>query len=238
MLIHAAANTNVEQCEVDPEACYRDNLLLSELVAQAAAIAGVRVVYVSSTGVYGSHETTPYSEYSRVLPTTHHHRAKLLGEEAVLRQGPRNLIIRTGWLFGGRLDNPKNFVARRVEEMRLALANGTTVSSNSQQRGVPTSTADVARRTLALVEAECAGVFNCVNSGAASRLEYVEAIAEAVGLPVSIVPTNAAAFNRKARVSDNETAVNWRMNAIGFAPMPEWRDSLARYIEASGLRAT
>jgi dTDP-4-dehydrorhamnose reductase len=76
-------------------------------------------------------------------------------------------------------------------------------------------------------------VFNAVNSGHASRLEYVQAIIEAAGLPLRVVPAAADDnFKRVARVSNNECALNWRFAALGYAPMPDWKDSLNRYVAA------
>ena len=229
-LLHAAANTNVEQCEVDVDACYRDHILLTEQVADAGRLARGPVVYVSSTGVYGSSSTTPYAEYQDAHPTTHHHRAKRLGEIAVLARAGANLVIRTGWLFGGAPENPKNFVARRIEEARRVLAQGGVMMSNQQQIGCPTATGDVVARVLALVASGHAGIFNCVSTGSASRFEYVREIVRLSGVAVDIAPADAAAFNRRAQVSNNEAAVNWRMTQLGFEPMPRWEDSLAAYI--------
>ena len=231
-LLHAAANTNVELCETDVNACYRDNLVLTEALADAARLAATPMVYISSTGVYGSGESVPYAEYHSAHPTTHHHRAKRLGEIAVLGRGPCNLVVRTGWLFGGAVANPKNFVARRIEEAHRAQASAQTLKSNQQQVGSPTFTRDVVERVLALVASGHAGIFNCVNDGSASRFDYVREIVRLSGLSVEVEPATAASFNRRARVSDNEAASNWRMAQLGFAPMPRWQDSLAAYVDS------
>jgi dTDP-4-dehydrorhamnose reductase len=74
------------------------------------------------------------------------------------------------------------------------------------------------------------GIFNCVNTGSASRFEYVREIVRLSGESVAVKPADAAIFNRRAKVSDNEAAVNWRMTQLGFEPMPHWEDSLATYI--------
>lgn len=103
ILVHAAANTNVEECEIDVDSCYRDNYLITEFLAKICLISRIKMVYISSVGVYGEHQTEPYREYSDVIPTTHHHRAKLLGEKSVLSTSFSNLVIRTGWLYGGLL---------------------------------------------------------------------------------------------------------------------------------------
>ena len=230
LVIHAAANTDVEQCEVDPDSCYRDNYLLTDGIASACASVSVPLVFISSTGVYGEAQITPYHEYAEPRPTTHHHRAKLLGEQAVLGASPHNLVIRTGWLFGGALENPKNFIARRLEEAANAVKQSQSLFSNSQQRGCPTFTGDVAERLILLIQGRHSGLFNVVNEGNASRLEYVRAIVEAAGLTVPVKPASASTFNRRAKVSANEMALNWRAREIGLPDMFDWRDSLSRYI--------
>ncbi len=231
VLIHAAANTNVEQCEADPDRCYQDNWMLTELLAQKASQAGVRMVFISSTGIYGTAKTTPYKEYDPVAPTTHHHASKYLAEQSVMWQDRKNLVVRTGWLFGGEYANPKNFVARRLDEARNAqAASECLIRSNSEQRGVPCYNLDIAERILLLVEKNNYGVFNCVNNGHASRCEYVKKIIELADIPVRVEPSDAASFKRRARVSNNEMAENWKMAALGLPAMPAWEESLARYI--------
>jgi len=231
VLVHAAANTDVEACELSPEICYRDNFLLTEVICAATALAGARFVFVSSTGVYGTAKNEPYREYDCATPTTHHHRSKILAENSVLLANRENLIVRTGWLFGGDVSNRKNFVARRIEEGEKASQNNVSLSANSEQYGVPSSVSDVAKRILLLVADRRCGIFNCVNEGSASRFEYVRAVLEIAGIDVEVVPVSASSFNRRAAVSPNEMAVNWKMQSLGYAPLRNWRDGLAEYID-------
>lgn len=224
-LLHCAANTNVEACEIDPGSCYSDNYLLTQTIVAAAAAADVPMAFVSSTGVYGAHEKRPYREYDDCRPTTHHHRSKLLAENCVSTV-PYNLVIRTGWIFGGDPTNPKNFVANRLAEA----AKSSVISSNCQQWGVPTYSADVTGRLFMLMREGFSGLFNVVNEGRASRYEYVQAILEIAGVEARVVPTDSSHFQRKALVSNNEMAENWRATVIGLQPLPDWRTSLASYI--------
>lgn len=237
-IIHAAANTNVERCEENPDECYRDNLLLTEAIADAAGMAKVKLIFISSTGIYGTALTRPYREYDEVSPTTHHHRSKYLAEQKVLSAATHNMVVRTGWLFGGSDKNPKNFVARRIDEARSAVERNNFIESNADQRGVPCFNEDIAERILQLATAGASGLFNCVNSGNASRYEYVSKIVELSGMAVEVRPSKAAVFQRRAKVSDNEMAENWKMASVGLPPMPAWQDSLARYIESQLLQCT
>jgi dTDP-4-dehydrorhamnose reductase len=233
--IHAAANTDVERCELEPSACYRDNVLLTELLAAAARRRGVLMSFVSSTGVYGTHQDKPWAEYDDARPRTCHHRSKLLGEQAVLAANWSNLVVRTGWLFGGGLRSAKNFVAKRILEARGA--HDGIISSNQQQRGCPTLVDDLAERMLDLIELRAHGVFNAVNTGSASRFEYVREIVSGAGIDVEVHPVVAGDFRRIAPVSDNEMALNWRANELGLAAMRPWQDALSEYLATDDMRA-
>jgi dTDP-4-dehydrorhamnose reductase len=118
----------------------------------------------------------------------------------------------------------------QVKRISNAAKHGHTLFSNSEQHGCPTFTEDVAERILLLIKERCSGIYNVVNEGNASRLEYVRAIVEAAGLTVPVESADAALFNRRAKVSSNEMAVNWRAQETGLPAMPCWRDSLRRYI--------
>lgn len=231
-IIHAAANTNVEACELDPQSCYKDNALLTERLAYAANEAKCKFIYISSTGIYGTSKISePYNEYDTVNPTTHHHKAKWLGEQAVNKYIKNALILRTGWIFGGDPDNIKNFVSRRIEE--ALHTSSKQIQSNSQQKGVPTFVDDFAVKLYELLKNDEVGTFNIVNQGIASRFDYVKKIIEIAGLNVEVQPTSAGLFNRNAKVSDNETATTLKINQLGYDNLPFWKESLEKYINTN-----
>lgn len=229
-IIHAAANTNVEACEIDPASCYRDNTLLTERLASVAARSNCKFVYISSTGIYGSSRVfEPYTEYDSVSPTTHHHNSKWLGEQAVKQFSNDFLIIRAGWLFGGNPDNPKNFVARRIEDA-LSSTNK-KIFSNNDQIGVPTYVGDFATKLYELIKNDEVGVFNLVNQGVASRFEYVSKIINSANIDVEILPVAAGSFNRRAKVSNNESAISMKLSQLGYELLPRWDESLSKYVK-------
>lgn len=229
VIIHTAANTNVEQCEEEPSECYKDNTFFTERLAIAADRAGCKFVYISSTGVYGSYkEAEVYTEYDEVKPTTHHHRAKWLGEQSVKQFCHNALILRAGWIFGGSPLNCKNFVARRLEEATKLKSD--EMFSNSDQFGVPTYVKDFSAKLYELLLADEVGTFNLVNSGMASRYEYVSKIIKLSGLNITVKPVEETFFNRKANVSNNESAVNLKLKQLGYEALPLWEVSLKNYI--------
>ena len=228
-IIHAAANTNVEACEIDPISCYKDNTLLTERLAYAAGKAKCKFIYISSTGIYGTgKKSEPFTEYDEVKPTTHHHKSKWLAEKAVLKYANNCLILRAGWIFGGNYNNPKNFVARRIEE--ALSSKDKKIKSNNQQIGAPTFVKDFVVKLYELMKNNEYGTFNLVNQGYTSRYEYVKKIIEIAKIDVQVVPIKAGFFNRIARVSENESAIALKISQLGYKLLPTWQESLEKYI--------
>ena len=226
LVINCAADTDVESAEAAPECAFAVNATLAEALAQGAAETHARFVQFSSTGCYGDWKSEPYEETDPLRPTTAHHRSKALGEDLVLRAHPKALVLRLGWLFGGRRGQAKNFVWARLCEAR----DRSEIGCNAAQRGCPTSAADVVNQTRMLLESNAVGIFNCVGGGPpARRIDYVAAILEAAGSQARVVPRD---FARRAPVSANEAALNARLRGKGLDRMPAWRESLAVYVRA------
>ena len=151
-----------------------------------------------------------------------------MGEQAVNTLTKNALIIRTGWLFGGKPEYQKNFVARRIEEALNSVEG--KVYSNQEQKGVPTFVGDVSSKIYELIQKDECGTFNIVNQGVASRFEYVKKIIELSGIKTEVLPVEASAFNRKAKVSDNESAVSLKLKQLNYALLPDWTESLEHYL--------
>jgi dTDP-4-dehydrorhamnose reductase len=230
VVINCAAHTDVEGAEDAPEAAFKVNSLLPGLIAQACRSAGVLLVHFSSTGCYGAAKAEPYTEEDPLDPPTVHHRSKASGEVAVRDSGCEHLILRTGWLFGGAPGAPKNFVWNRLLEARSA----PRLTSDPWQFGNPTYVGDVVAQTRVLIEARLRGTYNCTAHGRASRFEYVSEIVAAAGLDCPVEPSEQP-FKRRARVSPNEAALNWRLGLLGLDRMPPWREALQAYVR--GLTA-
>jgi dTDP-4-dehydrorhamnose reductase len=223
IIIHTAADTDVEGAQSHPEKAAWANVHLPKLLAELVHEVSAQIVYFSSTGCYGDYKTQPYTETDPLQPTTVHHQSKAQGEFAVLQTQAQSLILRLGWLFGGDKTKPKNFVWARLQEARAQ----EEMYANPYQMGNPTWVEDVVSQTLALLQAGVHGTFNCVAQGCVSRLGYVQQILDCAGLSTRLVPRR---FERKAPVSPNEVALNDALEHLQMNLMPRWEVALARYI--------
>lgn len=227
IILHAAAYTNVEEAERQPQDCYRVNYNGTLNLINAAKEFNNKFIYISSTGCYGSYQEAPYAEYNEVVPATVYHHSKYLGEKVVSELCNDFLVLRTGWLFGGSTEHKKNFVYNRFKET----STKKETFSDPFQTGNPTNTADVAKQIKLLIENNICGTFNVVAGGACTRYEYVKEIVAAFGLPCEVKPTDKP-FERLAKVSPNEAAINFNLEQMGLNSMPHWKESLHQYINS------
>ena len=228
VILHCAANTNVEWCETNKLECYRDNVLITEKLCNLSQLYNCKFVFFSSTGIYGDEEQEPYTEFNLPNPTTVHHNSKLIAEQKVQSFSSSHLILRLGWLFGGNPKSKKNFVINRINDFNCSEGD---IFANSEQYGSPTYVLDVIDISFRLLNIGASGIFNCVGLGFASRFEYVNEIGRLISFRHAVKPVSASLFSRVANVSNNEMAVNEKLNSYGIDLTVTWQDRLREYIE-------
>ena len=227
VIIHCAAETNVDLCERDPEHAKLINETASHELAIAAEKIGAKMVYISSCGIFDGLKRTPYTEKDSPAPLTEYAASKYQGELRVLETSPDNLACRVGWLFGGGREQRKNFVEARRKE---AESGGDMVSANDKW-GSPTWARDAAERIIELVERNATGVFHVSNTGIASRHDYVSEIVRIFYPSKEVGSVDSSSFNRAAPVPDFEALESSRLEEVGLPPLRSWQDAIQSYVE-------
>jgi dTDP-4-dehydrorhamnose reductase len=228
VVIHAAAYTDVDGAERDPDAAWAVNAEGTERVARSAAGAGARLIYMSTDYVFDGTNTTPYEETDVPNPLNAYGRSKLEGERRVLRECPGAVVVRTSWLYGR---HGKNFVKSIMQQA----AGGRPLRVVADQRGSPTAAADLARAIAHVLERPAlTGVLHAAGGGACSWHELAAAIVEEMGLRTPVLPIASAESNRLARRPPYAVLASGRLAASGFR-MPAWRDALKQFIAEQGV---
>lgn len=225
-VIHAAAMTNVDACERDPESGYAANALGTWNIALACARSDAMMVYVSSCGIFDGTKTESYTEFDQPSPLTHYARSKYLGEKYTEQHCARHFVVRPGWLFGGSSEHKRNFVEARRRE---ALSKPELMSANDKF-GSPTYTMDFAAQVMALVKSEAFGTYHAANPGFVSRHEYVSEAIKALGLSNPVQPVGSDAFPRSAPVPNSEVLDNLCLRMRGLLVMRPWEEALRDYV--------
>ena len=188
-VVHAAAMTDVDGCEKDPERAARINHLGAGNVARAAAQAGAYLIAVGTDFVF-SGSAPPYLEDAPPDPVSVYGSSKRAGEVAVLEASASFAVARTAWVYGGQ---GKHF----PRSMLNLLAARDTVRVVADERGNPTFAGDLAQALVQLVARRPSGVLHLTNEGTTSRFDLARAVASLAGLdPERIQSTTVEAFLR------------------------------------------
>jgi dTDP-4-dehydrorhamnose reductase len=226
-IIHAAAYTDVDGAERDPQLAMAVNGAGSAHVAAAAKEVGAYLVGVGTDFVFPGSGGAPYGEDAATDPVNAYGRSKLAGEQAILAADPSFAVARTAWVYGG----PSRHFPRTL--LRVLRDRG-VIEVVDDETSSPTYASDLAEALVALTIARGAGVFHLVNEGAATRYALAREVARAAGLDPEVVKaTTTADFLRKtplpARRPPNSALRNERAAALGIRLRP-WQEAVAAYV--------
>lgn len=231
LAVNAAAFTQVDRCEREPEAAERGNAVLPAVLAEACAKREIRLVHASTDYVFSGDARVAYREQDEPKPRSVYGRTKLAGEGRVLAIAANSLIVRTSWLFG----RGRNFIAAilaQAREQRAGNASG-PLRVVDDQYGRPTYARDLAEAIVYLAERGARGVYHVANYGVATWWDLARASLDAAGyedLNVERIRTdelNADAPRPLRSVLDCAKA-----EALGVK-MRDWREAVRAYLASA-----
>lgn len=229
-VIHCAAWTAVDAAE-DADKQERVQAVNAEgtrHIAQACRELGCKLMYISTDYVFDGQGETPWQpDCTDYAPLNVYGRTKLEGEQAVCELLERYFIVRIAWVFGL---NGQNFVRTML---RLGQTHD-TLRVVRDQIGTPTYTPDLARLLVDMIQTERYGRYHATNEGGyISWYDFAREIFRQAGMNVNVLPVTTAEYGvSKARRPFNSRLDKRKLVENGFAPLPDWRDALSRYLTA------
>ncbi|OFW06748.1 MAG: dTDP-4-dehydrorhamnose reductase [Acidobacteria bacterium RIFCSPLOWO2_12_FULL_59_11] len=227
LAVNCAAFTDVDGCEREPERAFAINAHGAGNVARAAAKAGARLFHISTDYVFDGAKRIPYQEADATNAINIYGQSKLEGEREVLNiesEGGKALVIRTSWLYGLQ---GANF----VEKILQAAQTQRELEVVADQVGCPTWTMHLAQKIAKLIETEATGILHAAGSGECTRYEFARAIVEKLPKPVKVTPIDSTKINRPAKRPPYSVLDCRRLEELGLARMPHWRQALEEYFQ-------
>ena len=224
VLIHAAAFTDVDASESNPDLAYKVNALGTRNVAIACKEADCAMVYICTDYVFDGTNQTPYYEYDQTKPLGVYGKTKHTGEVYIRDILSKFYIVRTAWLYGY---HGPNFVATMLN---LAKTND-TISVVNDQIGSPTYTVDLAKAIALLVKKPSYGIYHVTNSDHCSWYDFAKEIFKQAEIEVNLKAVTTEEFPRPAprpkySVLEN---YNWRME--GYPKIRSYKEALTDYLK-------
>jgi dTDP-4-dehydrorhamnose reductase len=228
VVVNTSAFHKVELCAQDPRKALEVNALAARNLAQCCDAAQAMLVHFSTDYVFDGKASVPYDEFDRASPVNVYGVSKLTGEQMIMMETDRCLILRTSGLYGVKGSSGKggNFVemmlgkAQRREQIRVVM----------DQILSPTCTADLAETVTQCIEARLCGLFHASSEGETSWYDFTRRIVELAGLETEILPVKTGEFASPVMRPAYSVLSKLRLKRAGINPPPHWADSLAAYL--------
>jgi len=240
LIVNAAALTNVDRAEREPELARALNDVAPGVMAEEARAADALLVHYSTDYVFDGTRTTPYDENAEPNPINVYGATKLAGERNVAAIHRKHLIIRTSWVYSKSGPGFVPTILRQMHEVSELRVVANQTGSPTWSRGLAAATAAILRglihdRSPELPDESC-GIYHLGGSGTASRVEIahelIAAMAESSSISRSpmVIPIPAANFAAIAKRPTFTALANARTARVFDVTLDAWQLELRRML--------
>ncbi len=215
-IIHTAALTQVDECEIQREACWLHNVIAVENLVKACEKYNTFLLHLSTDFIFDG-EAGPYSEAAQPNPISYYGESKLASEKIVQQAQCPWAIARTVLVFGMSEAMSRSNIILWVKK---SLEEGKTIQVVSDQWRTPTLAEDLAKGCALIVEKEAQGIFNISGKEMLTPYDMAIQTADYFGLDKSlIVETDASKFSQTAkRPPKTGFIIKKAQDVLGYAP--------------------
>lgn len=229
VVVHCAAWTAVDLAE-DADKAEKVRAINAGGTANIAAVCkklNCKMIYISTDYVFDGQGETPWQpDCKDYKPLNVYGQTKLEGELAVANTLEKFFIVRIAWVFGL---NGSNFIktmlniGKKYDTLRVVC----------DQIGTPTYTLDLSRLLVDMAETEKYGYYHATNEGGyISWYDFACEIFRQAGYDTKVTPVTTEEYGlSKAARPFNSRLDKSKLAEQGFAPLPDWKDALKRYLK-------
>lgn len=216
VVINTAAMTNVDQCELEKEKCWLNNVTAVEYVVEACRKAKCRLIHLSTDFIFdGTHG--PLDEEAIPNPISYYGDSKWAAEQIVQKSGLAWAIARTVLVYGVTKDMSRSNIVLWVKK---SLEEGQTISVVNDQWRTPTLAEDLAMGCYLMATKNATGIYNISGEEMMTPYDIAMATAEFFGLDKSLInQTDSSKFKQAAkRPPKTGFLIDKAKQNLGFKP--------------------
>lgn len=176
-IVHAAALTDVDRCQLEPELAQALNVDATAQLAELADEVGAHLVVLSTNYVFDGAQAEPYDVHDPAHPISTYGRTKLAGEHAA---GGDAAVVRTAWVAGAHKPNLVRTVIGRADA-------GGELWFVDDQVSQATIAHELAPALVHLAQQRIGGVWHVANPGVMSPFAWARTILETSGRDPDVV---------------------------------------------------
>lgn len=196
VIIHTAAMTNVDQCETEKDACWKQNVSAVEYIVEACQQNDIFLVHVSTDFIFDG-AAGPYDETAEPNPISFYGWSKFAAEKVVMHSNLRWAMARTVLVYGIAHDMSRSNIILWVKK---SLESGKTIKVVTDQFRSPTLAEDLAMGCWLIADQRAEGIFNISGRDVLTPHEMAILTADYFGLDKSLITkADASTFTQAAR---------------------------------------
>ena len=219
--INCAAYTAVDRAEQEKELAFLINADAVAWLASACHQSGTRLIHISTDYVFDGRSGAALKETDPTTPLNQYGASKLKGEQALMKNNPESIILRTSWLYS---EFGNNFVKTMVRLMR----EKTSISVVDDQVGSPTYAADLGRVILQIIHSGkfIPGIYHYSNEGKVSWYQFALAIKEGIHSQCKVNPIPSSGYPTPAKRPSFSLLDKTKIKEVYQIEIPGWQTSL------------
>jgi dTDP-4-dehydrorhamnose reductase len=216
VVIHAAAMTQVDQCETEREKCWSTNVHGVENIIQACAQTNAHLVHVSTDfifdGTYG-----PLDETAIPNPVNYYGESKLAGEKLIQESKINWAILRTVLVYGVTPDMSRSNIVLWVKK---SLEEGKSINVVNDQWRTPTLAEDLAMGCYLVAQQKANGIYHISGREMLTPFEIANQTADYFNLNKTLIkPADSSTFTQPAkRPPKTGFIIAKAQRELGYAP--------------------
>ena len=196
-LIHTAAMTQVDECELNQAACWAQNVTAVEHLAHACADLGIHLTHLSTDFIFNGLEG-PLAEEAVPDPISHYGHSKLAAEHIVqATPGLRWAIARTVLVYGTVHGGGRSNIVLWVRD---SLRKGQKIKVVADQWRTPTLAEDLALGCWLLAQHSAQGIYHLSGDELLTPYQMAQQVAAFFELdPELLEQVDASTFTQPAK---------------------------------------
>ncbi|QNF32312.1 SDR family oxidoreductase [Adhaeribacter swui] len=215
-IIHTAAMTNVDECEVNRDACWKLNVDAVAYLVKAAEENNVHFTHLSTDFIFDG-SAGPYDEEAAANPISYYGESKLAAEELVKQSSASWAIVRTVLVYGIVHDYGRSNIVLWVKN---SLESKKPIKVVDDQFRTPTLAEDLALGCWLIADQDAEGVFNISSKELVTPYDMALQVADYFKLDTSyITRADASSFTQTAkRPARTGFIITKAEEQLGFRP--------------------
>lgn len=195
-IIHSAAMTNVDDCELKKDECIKQNVEAVKNICEAANNINAHLIHISTDFVFDG-KNGPYTENAKPNPLSFYGESKLKAEEIVINNAKKWAIVRTVLVYGLVADMSRSNIVLWAKD---ALENSKSIKVVDDQYRTPTLAEDLAMGCMLIEKHDATGIFNISGKDFMNIYELVERVGKYFNLELkNVEKVSSLTLNQPAK---------------------------------------